>query len=279
MKRTDTGYLRRMACAQANAIGARRQPAHLIVILAFGQPARSHGRLGTNLLSGHFRPMRSLLWSAEAYARGFSTCARSLPEADLRLGLGTSNSGRHVSYAHGRAWGEMVNAANRWANWAGVSSRVTFNGADDIEPGFGGPMHARAWVRGYAGATAWPYFDFGSLDGCPPAGSCAGGWTMEDAWYVAWGAPPAWPLPEIYASNGINAEQWFRLGLFSVRRHHSQMRFAGVMTQRGACAQAHDPCRGINNRPGQAWSQLTSRLNRDPRTAQEITWVTDILWQ
>lgn len=278
MKRTDASYMRHLGCAQARAIRSRRQPEHLIVILAFGKPARGYGHLGTILLSGHFRPMRSLLWAAEGYARGFSTCARHLPDADLLLGLGTSNWGNQVSFAHGRAWGAMVEAANRWARRAGVASRVMFNGAADIEPGFGGPKHARAWVNGYASATTWRYLDFGSLDGCPPAGRCLGRWTLEDAWYVAWGAAPAWPLPEIYASNGINADQWFRLGMYSIRRHHTQMRFAGVMTQRGACAQVHDPCRGINNRPQQAWAQLTNRLNTDPRTAQEIAWATDILW-
>lgn len=279
MKRTDTVYMRRLGCVQARAVVTRRQPEHLTVILAFGRPARRAGGYGTILLSGHFRGMRSLLWAAEGYGRGFSTCARRVPEADLLLGLGTSNYGSHVTYAHGRAWGEMVETANRWASRSGVASRVTFNGADDIEPGFGGPKHARDWVHGYESATSWRYVDFGSLDGCPPAGRwCLGRWTMEDAWYVAWGAAPAWPLPEIYASNGINAEQWFHLGMYSILRHHSQMRFAGVMTQRGACAQAHDPCRGINNRPGQAWAQLTRRLNADPRTAQEIAWATDIAW-
>jgi hypothetical protein len=153
---------------------------------------------------------------------------------------------------------------------------MDFAGANDIELSWNGPRHTRNWVRGYESAARHPYYNYGSADACPPRGRCAGAWTLEDVWWVSWGAPHAWPIPEIYTPNWSQALQWYNLALYSYRRHGSTMRFMGVMSQRGACWRAKDPCRGMNNTPERAWRQLTTLLNRDPRTRQHIFWVTDI---
>ncbi|HYT81543.1 MAG TPA: hypothetical protein VEQ37_20295, partial [Actinomycetota bacterium] len=83
---------------------------------------------------------------------------------------------------------------------------------------------------------------------------------------------------EIYNPNGIMAEQWYRLSLYSVRKHGVQMWIAGVMSQRTACRQSKDPCHGMNNTPAKAWRLLHRALNRDKRTAQNLHWSTDIAW-
>jgi len=278
MRTADPTILREMGCGDAKAVRSHRQPTDAVVVLDFGKPASAGGHEGTVMFGTGFHPIGWIVDGAHAYAQGFRRCLGPVP-ATLRVALGTSNIGRNVTYRHGRAWGQMVEEANAWAFGTGVAPTVTFDGADDIEPGWSGPEHARSWVRGYASATTRPYYDYGGLAGCPPVGNCEGRWTMEDLWYVAWGAPNAIPLPEIYTRNGISANQWYQLAVFSYERHHRRMAVAGVMSQHGACAQVHDPCSGLDNRPGQAWAQLSSRLNADRRTAVRIRWSTDILWQ
>ena len=105
-----------------------------------------------------------------------------------------------------------------------------------------------------------------------------GAWSLEDLWYVAWGARSARPLPQIYTPNGVMAEQWYRLSLYSYRVHGAPIQIAGVLSQRTACRQSKDSCRGMNNTPARAWAQLNRALNRDKRTAQPLHWSTDIAW-
>ena len=51
------------------------------------------------------------------------------------------------------------------------------------------------------------------------------------------------------------------------------------MTQIQSCRDSHDPCRGISNHPEAGWSQLWLALNKDPRTAQPLRFLTDIAWK
>jgi hypothetical protein len=58
-------------------------------------------------------------------------------------------------------------------------------------------------------------------------------WTQEDIWYVSWGADPAFPLPEIYATDGVNAWQWQQMSLYSYLNHNSiAMYFVGSVDRR-----------------------------------------------
>jgi len=133
-------------------------------------------------------------------------------------------------------------------------------------------------VNGYGSVAKHPYFDFGDAAGCPPTGNCIGRWTVEDVWYVSWGGRWALPLPEIYAPNGSSAREWQRLSLYSLQRHGRAMIIAGDMSQRRACRQSADPCRGMNNSPERAWRLLSRALNSEPRTAQSVRWSTDVTW-
>jgi hypothetical protein len=278
MKTADSGVLHGMGCGDGKAVLQHRQPLNSLVVLDFGRPAFARGLQGTEMFGTGFHPLGWILHGVEAFARGFRDCV-GRERATLRIALGTNNIGGDVGYTHGRAWGRMVERANAWTSNSHVAPSVTFVGANDIEPGWGGPKHTRSWVRGYSAVTSWPYYDYGGLAGCPPAGTCQGRWMLEDLWWVAWGAPTAYPLPEIYTRNGISADQWYHLSVYSVERHNSVMGFVGVMSQHSACKQVRDPCRGLDNRPEQAWKQLSSRVTADRRTAVHIGCATDIRWQ
>ncbi|HXF57710.1 MAG TPA: hypothetical protein VNO34_09125 [Actinomycetota bacterium] len=278
MKTANPAWLARLGCAEGRAARRHRGLRDLLVVLAFGRPThRAHG-FGASLFGEGPAPLSRIRAAGQAYARGFVRCSAG-SSIHLRLALGTSNFGPSVGYQHGRAWAVMVNRANAWLARRGLAGRVTVAGASDIELAWNGPRVTRAWVRGYDSVARWPFYNFGAMESCPPVGDCWGNWTLEDVWYVSWGARSAWPLPQVYTPNGSMAAQWFTLARYSVRRHRSPMRFAGVMTQVGACRQSHEPCRGTNNRPHQAWRQLQRLLDSDRRTAHRLRWVTDIRWR
>jgi hypothetical protein len=268
----------RMGCRFGSRVVHGTEPSDALVVLAFGSPRHKGWGFGTTIFGGGFVSTEQIKSAGVRYAMGFWECTRKRPNATLRIALGTSNWGPMVGYHHGRAWASMVNRANLRLGAHGFTSRIDITGANDIEPGWSGPKAARAWVRGYDSVNHWPYYDFGGAGGCPPFGDCLGSWTLEDVWYVSWGAAPAIPLPEIYTKSGISARQWYNLSVYSAVRHDSPMTIAGVMSQHRACGQTPDPCIGVNNTPPRAWRQLTRLLNRDRRTAQSIRWVTDISW-
>jgi hypothetical protein len=232
---------------------------------------------GASLFGDRFIGPEGVIRTAQSFVTGYASCLLPRTAAGLTLALGTSNYGSQVSYAHGWAWARMVNEMNEWlqehGHWA-----IRAAGANDIELGWNSPRVSRRWVDGYDSAARWPFYNFGDAAACPPAGNCAGAWTMEDVWYVSWGARSAWPLPQIYNEGGTQAEQWYRLSLYAHRRHGQRMTIAGAISQREACRESSDPCRGINNSPTTAWRQLWRALNRDSRTAQPLRWSTDFRW-
>jgi hypothetical protein len=270
--------LNRRGCRIAHGVKVGRQPAEALVVLAFGRP-RHPNRYGASLFGVRFASTKAIRQGGVAFAKGFLRCARKGSGATLRLALGTSNYGNRVGRAHGRAWAWMVNRANETLAKRGWGDRVTIVGAIDIELSWNGPKTTKAWVRGYDSANRWPYYNFGDAADCPPYGRCAGGWTMKDVWYVSWGALPAYPLPQIYTGSGSMARQWFNIALYSFRKHRSHMTIAGVMSQRGACRDSRDSCRGMNNSPSKAWTQLVGLLNRHPGTRQQPRFATDIRWR
>jgi hypothetical protein len=158
-------------------------------------------------------------------------------------------------------------------------------GANDIEPGWNSPTDTRAWVGGYfSAAPVVSLYNFGSCDSCAysacPSCTPSNGWTFEDIWYVSWGAAGAYPLPEIYLTSGANADQWYRMSVYAYVNHGSSMNFSGSFTQWQACQDVGPgacPSTGIT--PSTGWTQLSSALNADARTAQPLNWSTDISWQ
>jgi hypothetical protein len=283
VKTTNPLRLLRLGCREGLRMKHDVSLRDTIVVLDFGRPVqrrhhrRRPWRYGVSLFRRRgFAPVSSVLHASEAYARGVWNCSKGLKQGHIRIAIGTSNWGNHVTWWHGRRWAAMVNAANEWVHARGFSSRLDFAGANDIELSWNPPTMTKNWVRGYESVAHHPYYNYGAADACPPRGRCAGRWTLEDVWFVSWGSPHAWPLPEIYTPNWSNALQWYRIAVYSYLRHGVTMRIAGVMSQRGACRMARDPCHGMNNTPGRAWRQLYRLLNRDPRTRQHIQWATDI---
>ena len=273
---TDGRRLNRMGCVEGQS-SARRGLLDTLVVLDFGRPARASHQEGTVLIRSGFRPVWRIRNAVLAYASGFIRCTSDHPAAHLTVAAGTSNWGPHVTYGHGQAWGRMLNDANEALRGSDRSGRITVLAADDIELNWNSPAASKRWIRGYQSVASWPYLDYGDAGSCPPFGRCAGGWSVDDVWWVTWGASRAMPLPEIYTNSGSQAQQWYRLSLYSYLRHGRRMIIAGVLSQRRACNQSlNDPCTGMNNSPSAAWKQLAGLLNRDRRTAQAIRWATDI---
>ena len=266
-----------LGCSMGSRVRQGRQRRDALVILDYGRPMHHKGRFGTSAF-GPFRTIPQIATSVQEYARGYVRCAGRHATSRLRIGVGTSNYGRDVTYRHGQMWGVLVEHVNHGLASRNMADRVVATGANDIEPGWRGPVATRRWIRGYASRTRMPYYDFGGAAGCPPYDNCLGDWTMEDVWYVAWGSGLGIPLPEVYAESGINARQWYELSLYAYRHHRERMRIAGVMSQAGAC-KGHTGCAGLRNSPGRAYAQLYRALNADPRTAQPLRWVTDITWR
>jgi hypothetical protein len=279
MVSTNPAQLRRTGCRAGAQTRTHIGPlADVLTVLDFGRPARRHYVFGTMLFgTGGYRSTKDIARGVERYEAGYVTCVRS-SRTHLELAIGTSNFGQLVTPGHGRAWAAMVNDVAAWTQANGLGDRVNVDGASDIELAWSGPGRARRWVNAYSSLAEHPYFDYGDAASCPPFGNCLGRWRQEDVWYVAFGARDAIPLPEIYAPNGANAWEWQRLSLFSVQRHGRPIVFAGAMSQREACRQSADPCRGMNNTPRQAWEILARALHSDRRTTELPRWSTDIRW-
>ena len=126
-------------------------------------------------------------------------------------------------------------------------------------------------------------------------------WTMDDVWYLAYGIRPAYPLPEIYLTDGTNGQQWQNLSWWAAtctlipytttpcepqrRGINRYMYFSGAMTQHQACIDLGYPldCYPLLfNEPPTGWGQLWQALN-DPNTPlthqSTLKWSTDISWK
>jgi hypothetical protein len=251
------------------------------------------------------------------FVRGYYNCVSvHNPTASLTVGLGINGSiGNWLTYEHGRQWALMVSRLNnQYSAW---QSTIKVVGAADFEPGWiNTPVaNVRQWAEGYASVANSQYYFYGSCDGCPAITRDASGnyvagyapvlvpnsnWTMDDVWYLAYGIRPAYPLPEIYATNGFHARQWQNIAYWAAtctlipytttpcepqrRGINRYMYFSGAMTQHQACIdKEYDPaCYPLLfNEPPVGWGQLWQALN-DPNTPlthqAALKWSTDITW-
>lgn len=253
--------------------------------------------------------VRGFIW-------GYWVCSAEDQDSQVVVAVGTSNYGSYGTYAshydettrgrfaeiHGKAWAQSVLNLQNWVLSQGYALQVSVAGAIDIEwtaynPAKSGtdwnlPSVTKKWVDGFASASQNRaiFYNFGACVGCPEiadpywfygknSGDSSNPWTQFDVYYVSYGAPPAWPLPEIYATSGVNARQWQAISRYGAIYLGRPMEFAGVMTQYQACQQ-RGGCSGINNTPEDGWKQLFDALNADPLTRQPILrWITDIRWQ
>jgi hypothetical protein len=226
--------------------------------------------------------MAAITNASEGYIAGFFACSST---AHLRIAIGTNNAngmsyGSHIDFGyvtreHGAAWGQMVNALNAYINSQNYAARVSARGASDIEIGFGPPEQAIAWVDGYSSVSSWPMYNFGSADGCPvpsgnvfktgtcssrgDAGSPAQVWTQDQLWYVSYGNPVAYPLPEIYCS--VSAKQWYNESLYGALYKTGRLDFLGTTASYGPVP----GCTPLT--PAESFMALQDALNADSRTS------------
>lgn len=267
-----------------------------VVVLAFGYPQRNaNGVYGAH---GFGYPARSwtndeIAAAVENFGYAYWSCVDGDFESHLRISIGTNNyqgdTNPAVNAGHGKAWANMVSAVNDWFNNPASCPRkcdgqVDAVGANDIELSWNTPAATIDWLNGYASVTKYPLYNFGAAEGCPwlakPGYKCLWG-NLEQVWFVVWGSAPVQPLPEIYLTSGVNAEQWYLLSVYSYQNHGEKIQFVGPMTEVQACQQEGTGCRAleIDNKPNDAWWQLYNLLNGDWRTAGEkLPYLTDIKW-
>ncbi len=282
----DRNSLNRAGCNQGRAGESG------IVVLDFGYPVYNTvtGQYGTRLLVSPSYPYVSfndIEWLVTEFLSGYYACA-TIPGQRIVLALGVNNHPRYggVSSNHGRLWGQIVDAVENFINFPpSMAGKIAVAAAIDIEFNWNSSNATRSWIDAYQPINRNAVFNFGSCDSCPWFGGTtwipANGWTYEDIYYVSYGFSLAWPLPEIYKTNGQNADQWQRVSRYSYNAHGRSMYFFGSMTQWYAC-QDTDPaaCASAttNNTSAQGWTQLWQALNADPVTRQDLLWSTDIRW-
>jgi hypothetical protein len=275
---TNTARWYDLGCQYANAVRAGTRPFNSLVVLAFGAPRYNGINYGTLAFDNAFRSTAQIRGAAYNFGYGFYVCTGPI-NATLDIGIGTSNNGSSVTYDHGRAWAQMVNATvNQFIDNCCIISQVIASGAIDAELGWSGPTATRAWVNGYESANQQWLYNFGDAAGCPPYGSCQGGWTTADVYYISWGNPSSWAVPQIYNETAAQARQWQRISLHAYKQTGFIMDFLGSMAQWQACQDKNLPCSGLNNTAGTAWTQLRNELNRDWRTGDRPDYSTDISW-
>ncbi len=273
-----------------------------LAILDYGQGWAENGVWGVWNFSWAFIPASQVGSSAREFARGYYNCTASDTASRLTLAIGTNNFGAYGcegseeckdplvraerAAAHGQVWAQLVADTQQWVTNQGLGSQVSIVGANDIEQTWNKPVVARAWVNAYQANNQGIhiFYNYGSCTNCPtrlnPALQPPNDWTLEDLWYVSYGLPSAWPVPEIYNNNGVNARQWAYLSYYAVTQHGAPIHFPALMTQWQACQQVADAeCETLDNTPQESHNQLLSELAYWPATRQEsLGWVTDICW-
>jgi hypothetical protein len=270
----------------------------VVIIIDFGYPDydSTSGQYGTCLLVDNtFHSISEITSLSESFLDGFYLSSPSGISLTLAIGVNNSDYCRAggTSSAHGAAWGQMINNINSWIigpPYPSWRDKLVAWGAIDAEPSYNTATATRAWVDGYASVynaqLKSNYLDFGSCGGCAYSDCPAcvpTPWSVDDVWYISWGAVPAYPLPEIYRTDGANADQWYRMSVYAYTNHGQLMKFEGSLTQWNACQEQPDPngCHniGTDNTEGDGYLQLYYAINADSRTAWAMPWSSDMSWE
>lgn len=242
-----------------------------LTVLDFGAPCYNPNTLawGTQLfVSQSCTPDSTLARLAESWIRGYETNPNAIKSPPLIVAAGTSNSltaadpGYALTQAqmtsHGQAWFTSVVSPVAAASALLTTAPVTVWSGSDIEESSDGnwyeALRSRAWVNGYAAAAAAAkpcttatnglMVDYGDYVPNEP------GWTAADVYYVAFGAPVACALPEIYYT--ADASEWAKLA--STARQ-PQITFTGAMSEDGA---------GGTLSASSSWSDLATDTGEAP---------------
>lgn len=248
-----------------------------MTILDFGAPCFEPATLawGTQLFNSQScTPDAAIVLLAGAWLRGYESNPHRTASTSYVLVVGTSNSltaavpGNSLSVAdmaaHGRAWfTSVISPLASAAQIAGPS--VTVWAGDDIEESYGGDWYdgptTSAWVDAYAAAsgatkpcvatTSALMVDYGDYVPNVP------GWPAAAVYHVAWQAPAACPVPEIY--DAANAAEWQSLNSYALSAGLPQMQFTGVLSEDGAggSLSSSDSWSSLSAASGQAAPYLT----------------------
>ncbi len=296
MKTINPAVAYDLGCAAGQADLARPGAQNSLIVLDYGQPWRENDVYGVWLLTvGGFYTMNQVRDSAVQFARGYWICTGNDRQSKITMGVGINSYGSYgtgsydpavraaAARLHGEKWAQMIGQLHAALVANGSAAQVTVAGAKDIELSWNVYQVTRAWVDGFDAFDqgVFTYYNFGACEGCPTRLATgwkpANGWSLDNVWYVSYGAVPAYPIPEIYATSGVNARQWAWLSWDSWLDGRGAIYYPGLMTQWQACKQRG--CNDTDNTPWQGWTQLMEELAYFPQTAQSwINWTTDIWW-
>jgi hypothetical protein len=194
---TDTAgpVIRSAACDTAKRVQRG------VIVLSFGAPTAT-GTTGF----GKALTYQQITQTGQAWAAGLAECGTGPWE----VAISTSNSGSVTAfngYSGGARWAQLVEETASTSD-----PRVTISGGVDIEPGWGPPGQARAWVDGFVAAGNRRLWNFGSADGCPQTYltklTCNNGWTIDDViWVSSRAGANVVAMPQLHTQSGSLARQ------------------------------------------------------------------------
>jgi len=248
-----------------------------MTILDFGAPCFEPVTLawGTQLFNSQgCTADTTLVILAQAWLRGYENNPNRSASPRYVLVAGTSNSltaavpGYALTPAqmssHGRTWFTSVispiaavarSLSTPVATWAGSDIEESSDGS-----WYDGPTTG-AWVDAYAAASGASkpcvasqdalMVDYGDYVPNEP------GWSAGAVYHVAWEAPPACPVPEIYLA--VMASEWQSLNRYADSVRLPRMQFTGVLSEDGAAGTASgaDSWNTLRSATGQAAAYLS----------------------
>ncbi|MGE5673367.1 MAG: hypothetical protein ACM3XM_05720 [Mycobacterium leprae] len=295
---TDTGYWSRQG--QTDAATGRSG----IVVLDFGAetqppyPTADWTHWSTKDRSGYTWSFSYDLSIAEAYVKGWYGSSTS--SQSLLIGMGTNNSG-FVDSTGGTAWADLSGNFANFITQNNYTSRVAAKSADDLEVDWSPESNGVSWMQGYSNeyaayASVPAIYDHGDAAGCPTSGTnastgdaaCQGQyntWHQSTLYQVAYGLAASYALPQMYTTNGQQAQQWQQISLWGYINKGNAIGFAlsGALTQSQACTDRGCPT-GTNNTADQGWTQLYNAVNcispayATCNTTSAVGYSVDIKW-
>jgi len=243
-----------------------------VIVLSFGkQVATGASGFGKTISYANIAEV------SRAWAAGLAECGTGPWE----VAISTSNSGNvtaHNGYAGGVRWAQLVEETA-----ASSDPRVVMSAGVDLEPGWGPPGQARAWVDGHVASSPRRLWNFGSADGCPQTYlsklTCNNGWTIDDViWVSSRAGAQVVAMPQLHTQSGSLARQWAVLAERAVKTG-APMRIAAVGVQTAACAQVRGGCPTTGESAWNAWFKLRTLLDARPATrAMPLGAPRDIRW-
>ncbi|TQN31616.1 hypothetical protein FHX37_1524 [Haloactinospora alba] len=224
-------------------------------------------------------PTQRAVAIAEAWSAGFTECRTNGATARLALAVNNKEDGAPAGSKAGGEWAALVDDAANAAD----NAAVTVIGGWDAEPDWSSPSWARAWVKGFTQRTDRQLYAANAASGCPTYGSssvsCSNGWDLSDMYHVSSGAAPTVSaVPQIYRTDGVQAQQWAAVSSWGAQHGKGPLRFAGSLSQRVACEQRGD-CTGTDNTAKAAWNQLRTELNSHTETeVGALPAASDVRW-